>query len=264
MKKRGKKTEGGANWMDTYGDMVTLLLCFFVMLFAISSVDQVKWENLVRSMNPNASEVSQIVTDQNAKSGGTYNVPGENTTEADSDFETLYDNLLKMKNESGEPMDIQIAMGDGYQFITFKDDVFFDGNSYVLREEGKKVLDAFAGAIAPAAESIKEIQVLGHTTQADAEVPNEVVSDRVLSSCRSAVVVAYIQQKNIIDPTELVSTGYGQFRPIDTFETPEGRAKNRRVEILITKTGSVERSLQEYYDQVYDTESQKEQSGSQD
>ena len=47
MKKRNKAPEEGSSWMDTYGDMVTLLLCFFVLLYSISSVDQVKWENQI-------------------------------------------------------------------------------------------------------------------------------------------------------------------------------------------------------------------------
>lgn len=251
MKRREKKQEEGGSWMDTYGDMVTLLLCFFVLLYAISSVDQVKWKNLVRSLNPDAQEeVSQIVTD-NIETGGANDVPGGNTLDSDEKFKELYDNLLQIRNSSGESMDIQIAQGEGYQFITFRDRVFFDGDSYVLREDGKKVLESFSAAIAPAADSIKEIQVLGHTTQADPQIPNEVVSDRVLSSNRSAVVVAYIQQKNVIEPKKLVSAGYGQFRPIDTFETEAGRVQNRRVEILITQSGAVEQSLDEYYEQVY-------------
>ncbi|PWJ52472.1 OmpA/MotB family protein [Faecalicatena contorta] len=251
MKRREKKQEEGGSWMDTYGDMVTLLLCFFVLLYAISSVDQVKWKNLVRSLNPDAQEeVSQIVTD-NIETGGANDVPGENTLDSDEKFKELYESLLQIRNSSGESMDIQIAQGEGYQFITFRDRVFFDGDSYVLREDGKKVLESFSAAIAPAADSIKEIQVLGHTTQADPQIPNEVVSDRVLSSNRSAVVVAYIQQKNVIEPKKLVSAGYGQFRPIDTFETEEGRVQNRRVEILITQSGAVEQSLDEYYEQVY-------------
>ena len=74
-KKRGRKgSEGGANWMDTYGDMVTLLLCFFVLLYSISSVDQSKWIKLVESFNPDAKEVSQIVTDTVAD--GNDEVPG--------------------------------------------------------------------------------------------------------------------------------------------------------------------------------------------
>lgn len=250
MKRRSNSSEDVGSWMDTYGDMVTLLLCFFVLLYSISSVDQVKWENLVKSMNPNAAEVSQIVTDAQATEG-TENVPGQNTTEIDQKFEEMYDNLIEIKNSAGEALEIEIAQGEGYQFIAFKDKVFFDGDSDVLREDGKQVLDQFSSAIAPATDAIKEIQVLGHTSQADPEIPNEVVSDRVLSATRSAVVVAYVQQKNIIDPKKMVSAAYGQFRPIDTFKTDEGRARNRRVEILITKTGSVEQTLDEYYGQIY-------------
>lgn len=253
MKRRQKSPEEGSDWMGTYGDMVTLLLCFFVLLYSISSVDQVKWENLVKSMNPEAAEPSQIVTDTMEKEG-TENVPGANTTEIDQKFDEMYDNLLKMQDASGEVADIQIAKGDGYQFITFKDNVFFDGDSYVLRDEGKSVLDTFSSVLAPASDAIKEIQVLGHTSQAEPNIPNEVMTDRVLSATRSAVVVAYVQQKNIIEPKKLVSAGYGQFRPIDTFDTFEGRARNRRVEILITKTGSVEQTLDEYYSQVYKNE----------
>ena len=47
---------GGANWMDTYGDMVTLLLCFFVLLYSMSTVDENKWKALVQSFNPDAVE----------------------------------------------------------------------------------------------------------------------------------------------------------------------------------------------------------------
>jgi len=62
MKKRrsGGGGGGGANWMDTYGDLVTLLLCFFVLLYSISTLDQAKWIMIVKSFNPDAKEVSQI------------------------------------------------------------------------------------------------------------------------------------------------------------------------------------------------------------
>lgn len=242
--------------MSTYGDMVTLLLCFFVLLYSISTVDQTKWVNLVKSMNPSADKTSQIVT-KDIASKGTENVPGVNATDIDQKFDALYDNLVEMEKASNQSMDIQVSKGDGYQFITFKDKVFFDGDSYELRGEGKKVLDAFCKAIAPASDAIKEIQVLGHTTQADPKIPNEIVSDRVLAASRSAMVVAYIQQKNIISPQKLVDAGYGQFRPIASFATEADRSKNRRVEILITKTGSVEKSLNEYYKQVYKDDSKK-------
>ena len=52
MEQRKKRGSGGANWMDTYGDRVTLLLCFFVMLYSLSTVDKNKWDALVASINP--------------------------------------------------------------------------------------------------------------------------------------------------------------------------------------------------------------------
>ena len=52
--KKKKSGGGGANWMDTYGDMVTLLLCFFVLLYSISTIDQQKWMWVVQSFNKDA------------------------------------------------------------------------------------------------------------------------------------------------------------------------------------------------------------------
>ncbi len=271
MKKRAKAPEEGASWMDTYGDMVTLLLCFFVLLYSISSVDQVKWENLVKSLNPEAAkEVSQVVMDPEI-SEGENDVPGstqlekstdveaidennlspEEQAQIDKQFDAIFDNLQELKELAGDSAEVEIAEGDGYTFITFRDRVFFNGDSWVLRDEGKMMIDHFADAIAPSVDAIKEIQILGHTSQADPNIPNEVTSDRELSAMRGAVVTAYLQQKNIMDPAKLVSSSYGQFHPIAPFDTEENRAKNRRVEMLITKTGDIERSLNEYYNQVY-------------
>ncbi len=252
MQRKKKAAEGGADWMGTYGDLVTLLFCFFVLLYSISTVDETKYMNLVKSLNPDAvDEFSQIVTDQ------TEFEPGEDPLKGSTDaqFEELYHNLVEVANQYQETSDVQITLGDGYQFITFNDSVFFNGDSSVLLPEGAGLLDEFTQAIAPAADAINEIHILGHTSQANATVPNNVYTDRVLSSTRAAVVVAYIQEKNIIDPVKLVSTGYGQFHPIDTFETPEGRARNRRVEMIITKDGAIEKALDEYYSEVYNYDS---------
>jgi flagellar motor protein MotB len=54
VKKKGGGGGGGANWMDTYGDMVTLLLCFFVLLYSMSTISQDKWKAIVQSFNPSA------------------------------------------------------------------------------------------------------------------------------------------------------------------------------------------------------------------
>ena len=243
-KRRKKKPENGSNWMDTYGDMVTLLLCFFVLLYSISSVDQSKWIKLVESFNPDAKEVSQIVTDTVAD--GNDEVPGNAEATEEAVFDELYERLKLAVEDAGIETEVELTKGDGYTFVRFRDTMFFDGDSAVIRPEGKVILDRFAEAIAPASDVIQEIQVLGHTTQALPNQQNDVVSDRVLSSERAANVTGYLQQKNLVSPDKLVSVGYGQFRP----DTEENRSKNRRVEIIITKNNSIQRSLDEYYAEV--------------
>lgn len=245
MKKPRKPVHGGT-WMDTYGDMVTLLLCFFVLLYSISTVDQSKWENLVKSMNPDAvAEAEKAAAEQTPEPVG--------DVQADS-FEQMYESLVREFQSMGLDAEVEVIKGDGYNFISFRDSVFFDGDSYVLRQDGQKALDGFCRAITPAAADIKEIEVLGHTTQALPDRQNETVSDRMLSAERAAQVTAYIQKSNIVDPARLVSLGFGQFRPIAKFDIEENRMKNRRVEILITNDEAVERSLTEYYAQVYGEE----------
>ncbi|GLB29112.1 hypothetical protein LAD12857_10350 [Lacrimispora amygdalina] len=121
----------------------------------------------------------------------------------------------------------------------------------MLRQEGKDVLSEFAAAMAQANNNIKEVQVLGHTSQGNPDRPNNIRNDRMLSAQRSAEVIIYLQSQNAVAPEKLVGMSFGQFRPIAPFDTNEGRAKNRRVEILITKNDTVEKSLEEYYNQVY-------------
>ena len=278
MKKRNKAPEEGASWMDTYGDMVTLLLCFFVLLYSISSVDQVKWENLVKSLNPDAAkEVSQLVTTDTQPGEddvpGTTDLPKDTNREQiyeddlkdpqsetgnspeqqqiDAQFESLYEELQALKELASDAAEVEIAKGDGYTFITFRDKVFFDGDDWVMRDEGKKMMDRFAQIIKPCARAIEQVQILGHTSQGRPDKKNNISTDRELSAMRSAVVTAYLQKKKVIDPARLYSSAFGQFRPIASFDTPEDRAKNRRVEILITKTGNIEQDLDKYYEQVY-------------
>ena len=279
MKKRNKAPEEGSSWMDTYGDMVTLLLCFFVLLYSISSVDQVKWENLVKSLNPDAAkEVSQLVTTENHPGdddvpGSTdlpkdtnrdaiyeddLNDPKENTGRSpeeqqalDEQFDSLYEKLQELKELADDATEVEIAKGEGYTFITFRDKVFFDGDDWVMRDDGKKMIDVFAKIIKPCAKSIEQIQIIGHTSQGRPDKKNNINTDRELSAMRSAVVTAYLQKKKVIAADRLYSSAFGQHRPIASFDTPEDRAKNRRVELLITKTGNVENQLDKYYKQVY-------------
>lgn len=245
--------------MDTYGDMVTLLLCFFVLLYSISTVDQQKWRLVVESFNPTAAQdVDQIIINADVSEQEAEeldgNLPPELENDQDMEFEDLYLMLKRAVEERGIQNSVELSKGDGFTFISFRDQVFFDGDSSILREEGKLILDDFAEALRVTNRSISQIEVLGHTSQASPNRPSNIRNDRMLSAQRSAEVIIYLQSKDAVEPEKMVGLSFGQYRPIDTFETEEGRARNRRVEILIMKTNSQERSLEEYYEQVYSRE----------
>lgn len=248
-KKREKRADNSPNWMDTYGDMITLVLCFFVMLVSSMDTNQQKWKILVQSLNPDATEVSQIV-DQQAENPGEYEVPGgADMPEITEDItQTLYYTLQKYIEQNNLSSQVNIGMGDGYEFITFDSTVFFAPNSYDILPTGKQVLDGFANILQPIADDIDEVRILGHTSQASADAAYDLHNDRFLASNRADAVLLYLQDKNIIDPAKLVSVGYGQYRPIAGFDTAEGRSKNRRVEMIIkTAKPGEESAIDEYY-----------------
>lgn len=253
MKRNKKSGGGGANWMDTYGDMVTLLLCFFVMLYSMSRMDESKWIALVQSFNPGyaVDEPSQIVVPGEIANEPVTGLPSALTQDqVEAALEGLYVSMSEYVASAGLQDMVSLSKGSGYVFISFDDTIFFDGDSYVLKDGGKAILDQIAVPLAEASESINEIRVLGHTAQASPDRPNYVDVDRFLSSDRATVVTIYLQEKNIIDPARLVSVGYGQWRPIASNDTAETRAQNRRVELIISgiQPDSTEGdSLEQYY-----------------
>lgn len=251
-KKRPRPTDGGGNWMDTYGDMVTLLLTFFVMLFAMSNLNQQKWEVFVQSIYPHSEDEVQnqvaINTPLDSAQSEIEGVPDLPKAAAEPDINQLYLTLAERMNEIGID-GVTISRGKDYTFITFKDRMFFDGDSSILTEQGKKTLGVFCDVIAPMKDQLSQINIMAHTAQGDPSHPNNPRTDRMLSAMRAAEVCIFIQDKNVIEPEKLVNISYGQFRPIAGNETREGRSENRRVEILMIDAGADVRSMNEYYEE---------------
>ncbi len=248
MKKKGGGGEGGgANWMDTYGDMVTLLLCFFVLLYSMSTINEDKWKAAAISFNPNAVTTPTIPEDLEGINEGPVQDPDlegnmgdkepsdkeKEQEETDQAIEQLYQMMKEYIEKSGK--NVEITKGDGGVFLSFANAVFFDGDSDVLRQDGKEMLDVLAPMLSQAAEHIDEIRILGHTAQASATEANTTEGDRMLAATRAARVTAYLQDRVTgLSAGRLVSEGYGQFRPVAPNDVEENRRKNRRVEMIIT------------------------------
>lgn len=233
-----KKHDGGANWMDTYGDMVTLLLCFFVLLYSMSSISEENWKAIVMSFNPDAVETLKETSgndgpnaDPNTDDGSGM---GITQAEVDRDMEKLYQALKEYVSKQGVQSNISVTKGDGKVFVSFNQAVFFDGDSAVLREDSTPILNAVSEMLDQAVKAIDEIRILGHTAQERPGVPNNPTVDRSLSSQRATNVLVYIQTNSSIDPARMISEGYGQWRPVAENDTLEGRAQNRRVEMIVS------------------------------
>ena len=253
MSKKNRPTDSGGNWMDTYGDMVTLLLTFFIMLYSMSNLDAQKWSVFVKSIPSIQNQGSENIT-INSQMSDTPEVDskgqeiGQEDLQAE-DVNKLYLTIAESLNQAGVK-DATVIRGNDYTYVSFANNVFFGADSSVLTREGQAVLYTFAKAIAPAAGGIEQVNIMSHTakvTDNSQNNPQTVRKDRILSAMRSAEVCIYFQQQNVIKPEKLVDISYGEYRPIADNSTEEGRIKNRRIEFLLLDNGAKERDLDEYY-----------------
>lgn len=241
IKKKKSGGGGGANWMDTYGDMVTLLLCFFVLLYAMSTISEENWKALVMSFNPEAVQIQTATPGGDGPSAdqdgsGINPVKQPTQQEVDAEIEALYKALSEYVEQEGAQATISVEKNEaeGKIYVSFNQAVFFDGDSPALRQDSFPILDTISGMLSSAKLAIDDIQVLGHTARENPAEPNNVQIDRSLASDRAANVVIYIQQHSEIEPGKLISVGMGEWHPVTSNDTNEGRAQNRRVEMIVS------------------------------
>ncbi|MEG0616053.1 MAG: flagellar motor protein MotB [Oscillospiraceae bacterium] len=240
MARKKHDSGGGYSWMDTYGDMVTLLLTFFIMLFSMSTVNEDKWKILVQAFSMTASGTPQQVVIANSSVGDQV-MPSNGEDELNFgepdiindlpvDLNQLYDYLKAYIEENEMAGSVSIEQDAAKNvYIRFDNNIFFDGDSSVLRRESYPIMDFMGKCISNVESQILMVRVNGHT----AEVKGSSVSDWDLSALRATHIVSYFDETVGFPPKKLMCNGYGKNFPRDTNDTPEGRAKNRRVEIMI-------------------------------
>ena len=224
--------------MNTYADMVTLLLTFFVMLFTMSSIDADKWRVLVEAFASEDVDSSQIVlvpfeaddtyiADSDDESNG-----GVPDTIEELDFNMLYLYMKQYVESQGLESSVTLEKGENSVFIRFQDSVFFEPDKAVLREDALPLLEFLGACFLAVEDEILSIRINGHT----ATVPGTLKKpgfDRTLSTERANSVLLYFEEETGFDPKRLVAIGYGRNYPIATNDDEQGRRKNRRVEIMI-------------------------------
>ena len=235
MARRKSDPEPEGSWMDTYGDMVTLLLTFFVMLFAMSSMDKTREQIVIASLSGAPVEViAQIIAENTGEKDtdsvlSIFDPNGEEVGE--DEFDNFYEYLKEVIAASGNQDNVQAEMTDLAIYLKFRDKIFFAPDSDVLLDTGRDVLSDICGGLSDIDDKILSIKVSGHTAQALTSDTNE----WDLSSGRADAVVNYLISLNVSDSSKYSATGYGKYRPVADNNSDEGRLQNRRVEIVIIR-----------------------------
>ncbi|KAF5080038.1 Motility protein B [anaerobic digester metagenome] len=230
MGKRNKNKKGINKdaWLNTYADMITLILIFFILLFSMSTLDAAKYKQLVEIFNPAAVyETTGTATESDGSTSPNEDISVEEIV----DLEDLYQYLSQYTKENGLDDAVSIEKYEKAVSIKFMSSIFFEPDSSRIKPGGQQVLSDIGQAFKAVEPTIKSIRIDGHTAQADSPV-----DDRDLSSSRANEVLRFLQNGYITDPAKLLSVGFGQYRPIAPNDTEENRAKNRRVEIIISET----------------------------
>lgn len=212
--------------MATFSDMVTLLLAFFVMIVAMSEVEVKKFERALSYFTGQTGvfQYEAILPEQDPSTTRRFK-----SRERAKRFEELQ-RFLK-ENDLEDKVQVHLTNRGVHAIIT--DSVMFNSGRATLIEPSRTILRHLSKIIGHD-DAVKAVIVEGHTDDRPIHTAR-FPSNWELSTARAASVVRFLlEQEHTLTPAQYVPLGYGEFHPRTTNETPEGRAHNRRVEILFS------------------------------
>lgn len=211
-------------WMATFADMMTLLMCFFILIMSFSSMEVEKFKLAMGSLK---GALGVLGTQEKMRPDLSWFSPFQPNVQTRSVLEHV-DKLraLVEKNELEESVSFYLDQGE--VLIQIKDTMLFEAGSSTLKPNYLRLLSVIRRVLFGEA---REIRVEGHTDNLPMPAGSTYRSNWELSMERSMNVVRFFVEKEKVEPGMFSAAGYGEYRPIASNDTPEGRAKNRRVVI---------------------------------
>lgn len=258
-RKSEEPPKGAAPWMNTFADLMNLLLCFFVLLFSMSTVDAQKFELIAASFSQTfsvfsagttsigegaliANGISQLTeldnymnsvgqtAENNPMEEQVDDLQSEVEAEGLKQSEALAEKVEEALVEKQLNNEVDMQVTAQYVQLTMKGSLLFASGSAELREEALPVLDKVGVILERYAAGTIEIE--GHTDNVPIST-SRFASNNELSSARAISVFNYLLSVTNLDPAHIKNAGRGEYVPIADNATEEGRQKNRRVEIRI-------------------------------
>ena len=267
MAKRKKVEEGPKGspaWMTTFSDLMNLLLCFFVLLFSMSTVDAQKFQQVVASLQSSfsvlplggstvgdgqmvGSGISQLkeldVYFNEAMTSTNSNGDEDANGDGESDFVDKYnqaalDESEEMAEEIQNSLDkvglgelVNVEFNEHHVLLTLNGTLLFEPGKAELQKEAEPIINKIAQILEKYDKNIIEVE--GHTDNVPLGEKNKYENNDILSTLRALNVADFIKSVSDIKPALLKFAGRGEHVPVADNTTAEGRAKNRRVEIKI-------------------------------
>ncbi|HYG98937.1 MAG TPA: flagellar motor protein MotB [Terriglobales bacterium] len=246
-------------WLVSYADFITLLFAFFVVLYSSSQVDKAKMGKLAAAIEGafqelgvfQGSTVGPPIQAVEAANAGAGNNPVARETRSEQDFQkiariaALTDTKqapftshavqsLKVELERALAAEIsrrEVALRVGPEglIVSLREVGFFDSGSAVLKPGSEAAVGRVAGLLR---ERGVAVRVEGHTDNVPIHTA-QFTSNWELSTARATQMISFLISRHQLSPTRLSAAGYGEFHPVATNATADGRRQNRRVDLVI-------------------------------
>ena len=258
-RKPDEPPKGAPAWQSTFADLMNLLLCFFVMLFSMSTIDAQKFELIAASFSQTFSifdagasaigdgilvslGVSQLnelddYINSTGRDAEGDTIPEDLESAAEmmeeaklQESEELASEIEEALEEKNLDKEVDIEFTAQFVQLTLNGALLFDSGSVEIKEEALPLMNQLGIILQRFGEGTIEIE--GHTDNVPMSGSKYANNDE-LSSGRALSVFYYLEDNTSLDMSKIKHSGRGEYIPIADNSTEEGRAKNRRVEIKI-------------------------------
>jgi len=222
-----KCEKGAPKWVVTFGDMMSLLLTFFVLLLSFSTTDIKKYRRMVGSVKE-AFGVAATSPDHVTPSGPEITVQ---QIEIPHTLAMMTSVRAKAARNARKNPEVDLESGADWFRLSVEGDALFDPGAYRLKPEAREILAEMADIIN---EFDGEVKIEGHTDNArgwDSRFEDESGQANLeLAGLRAIAVLDHFFRNHNVDREKMIPVSHGELKPRDTNATEEGRRRNRRVE----------------------------------